>query len=355
MRRAPGTGGERAARRATIRDVADAARVSVATVSRALNGHDNVAAPVRQRVQEAAARLRYIPHAAARSLSSRRTHTIGVVLPALHCEFFSQLVRGIDRAAREHGQHLLVSSYHDDPDAQARALRAMRGRVDGMLMMSAFGAVPVAGELLAELPAVLINPQRPVRDVVALGIDNHGGAVAMVEHLVGRGHRRIAFLEGADACFDAFERRRGYRDAIARLLPGTPEWIIAGAGDEASGHEAGRQLLQAPQLPDAVFATNDVAALGCLCAFAQAGLEVPGRVAVAGFDDIPLARFQNPALTTVRVDLAALSAQAVQLLLAQIEPDGVSPPPEPVGLLQPQLVVRDSCARPATRLQVAGN
>ena len=119
----------------TIRDVARLAKVSVATVSRALNGQQNVAEHVRERVLGAAARTAStVPHHAARSLSSRRTHTIGVVLPDLHGEFFSELMRGIDQVAREHGLHLLVSSYHGHPEEQGAALRAMRGRVDGLLV-----------------------------------------------------------------------------------------------------------------------------------------------------------------------------------------------------------------------------
>src|SRR5690348_10052913 len=120
----------------TIKDVARRANVSVATVSRALNGHENVADAVRQRVHSAARELRYTPHHAARSLSSRRTETVGVVLPDLHGEFFSELMRGIDQVARETALHLLVSSYHGHPGEQAAALRAMRGRVDGLLLMS---------------------------------------------------------------------------------------------------------------------------------------------------------------------------------------------------------------------------
>lgn len=327
----------------TIKDVARVAKVSVATVSRALNGHGNVAEGVRQRVVAAAAQLRYIPHAGARSLSCRRTHTLGVVLPALNCEFFSQLMRGIDQAAREQGLHLLVSSYHDDTTAQAEVLRAMRGRVDGMLVMSPYGAAPnPLGEELAATPVVLINAQAPVDGISTLGIDNYGGAIAMMEHLVARGHRRIAFVAGSDNCFDAHERRRGYRDALARLLPGTDEWIVPGELDEASGHRAGRALLAAPQRPDAVFAGNDMMALGCLCAFADAGLDVPGDIAVVGFDDIPLVRFMRPALTTLRVDVADAGARAVQLLVERIGPEG--PPPVASVMLTPELVVRGSCA-----------
>ena len=134
---------------ATIKDVARVAQVSVATVSRALNGHHNVTEAVRRRVEEAAGQLRYVPHAAARSLSSRRTQTLGVVLPDLHGEFFSELVRGVDQAARDRGLHLLVSSYHGHPEEQAASLRTLRGRVDGLLVMSPFAGVPA------------VQPERP--------------------------------------------------------------------------------------------------------------------------------------------------------------------------------------------------
>lgn len=201
----------------TIKDVAREARVSVATVSRALNGHDNVAGPVRQVVLDVAERLRYSPHAAARSLSSRRTQTLGVVLPDLYGEFFSELIRGIDGAARAAGQHLLVSSYHGDPEAQGRALRSMRGRVDGLLVLSPYAEQPgfLTDNLPQALPTVLINAHLPGADYPVLSIDDHAGAMAMTEHLLAAGHRRIAFIGGPALNFDARERLRGFRDAIA--------------------------------------------------------------------------------------------------------------------------------------------
>ncbi|MET0582262.1 MAG: LacI family DNA-binding transcriptional regulator, partial [Pseudoxanthomonas sp.] len=147
----------------TIKDVAREASVSVATVSRALNGHENVAEGVRKHVMEIANRLRYQPHAAARSLSSRRTQTIGVVLPDLYGEFFSELIRGIDVVARASRQHLLVSSYHGHPEEQGEALRAMRGRVDGLLVLSPYADRPgfLTDNLPTSLPAVLINTHLP--------------------------------------------------------------------------------------------------------------------------------------------------------------------------------------------------
>jgi LacI family transcriptional regulator len=331
----------------TIKDVAREAEVSVATVSRALNGHDNVAAEVRKLVLETANRLRYQPHAAARSLSSRRTQTIGVVLPDLYGEFFSELIRGIDAVARAHRQHLLVSSYHGHPEEQGEALRAMRGRVDGLLVLSPYADQPgfLTDNLPAGLPAVLLNTRLPDAAYATLSIDNYGGASAMVRHLADTGHGRIAFIGGPRDNIDARERLRGYRDALARLLPQEKPWELPGDFGEASGYEAGKRIVMAKHRPDAVFAANDMMALGCLYAFNEAGVRVPDDIALAGFDDIPLARFVHPPLTTMRVNIAELGGRAMTRLLAAIETDGEKS--VPAQTLPPELIVRQSSARTA--------
>lgn len=325
----------------TIRDVARHANVSVATVSRALNGHPNVAEDVRQRILGVAEQLRYSPHHAARSLSSRRTQTIGVVLPDLYGEFFSELMRGIDHVARERGLHLLVSSYHGNPQEQGAALRTMRGRVDGLLLMSPFvdGAEALAADL-PPMPVVLMNPAMAAAGQPSIGVDNHGGAMAMMRHLLGAGHRRIAFIAGPEDNFDARERLRGYRDALAQGAPGIDHWILPGDFDEASGHDAGQALLESALRPDAVFAANDMMALGCLFALNEGGLRVPDDIALVGFDDIPLSRYVHPPLTTMRVEIAELGARAIQRLLDAVpgETDLAVQP----DLLQPRLVVRRS-------------
>lgn len=327
----------------TIKDVARVAGVSVATVSRALNGQTNVVAAVRDRVFAAAANLRYSPNAAARSLSSRRTHALGVVLPDLHGEFFSELIRGVDQVARANGLHLLVSSYHGHQEEQGAALRSMRGRVDGLLVMSPYASIPAALiDDLAAMPAVLVNSQAAASGIVAIDVDNYGGAVAMVEHLVASGHRRIAFIAGPEDNFDAHERLRGYRDALAQALPSSQELILLGEFDEASGHAAGLKLIARSIRPDAVFAANDMMALGCLFAFAQGGVVVPNEIALAGFDDIPLAGYVHPGLTTMRVDISGLGERAAQMLLARIG-NPREPAPERV-VLPTELVVRASSA-----------
>ena len=325
----------------TIKDVARAANVSVATVSRALNGHKNVADAVRARVEAVAAELCYTPHHAARSLSSRRTQTIGVVLPDLHGEFFSELMRGIDQVARGHELHLLVSSYHGDPEAQGAALRALRGRVDGLLLMSPYlqDSQFLARNVQSNLPLVLVNgPGSPER--VSVGIDNHGGAMTMVRHLLRCGYRRIACIGGPENNDDARARLCGYRDALAEA-GGLQSWELPGAFDEASGHRAGQALLEMDTRPDAVFAANDMMAIGCLYALGRGGVRAPADIAVAGFDDIPLARYVHPSLTTMRVDIAELGARALHALLGG---EGSGSGGASVStLLEPVLVVRESC------------
>lgn len=331
----------------TIKDVARLANVSVATVSRALNGHENVAEEVRNRVIAIAKELRYSPHHAARSLSSRRTNTIGVVLPDLYGEFFSELMRGIDQIAREHSLHLLVSSYHGNPEEQGDALRNLRGRIDGLLLMSpsSSDASGLADSLDAVQPAVLINTRLPDLPAPALTIDNHQAASVMVRHLVDSGRRRIAMIAGPADNFDANERLAGYRDALAQALPGSAPWVVQGDFSEASGHAAAGELLASTEQPDAVFAANDMMALGCLFACLQADINVPAQIAVTGFDDIPLARYTHPPLTTMRIDIAGLGARAMRLLLQRIErsrnTDG-EVTSEDVPALQAELIVRGS-------------
>jgi LacI family transcriptional regulator len=332
----------------TIKDVAKAANVSVASVSRALNGSSSVTEETRKLVLETARALRYVPHSGARSLSTSRTNTIGVVLPDLYGEFFSELIRGIDVAARRRGLHLLVSSSHGDAAEAAAALRAMSGRVDGLIVMSPHvDAGFLAANLPDTLPIVLLNTHDAGHQCSSLAIDNYGGAAAMVQHLVETGHRRIVMITGPANNFESEERLRGFRETIARLLPGHDQnelTVLHGDFSEESGYRAGHQLQALKRLPDAVFAANDMMAIGCLFALGEAGVRVPRDIALAGFDDIPTARFVTPPLTTVRVRIAEMGSRALETLAFQVEnPDGTKRSKQ---VLQTELVVRRSCGSP---------
>jgi LacI family transcriptional regulator len=326
----------------TIRDVAREAKVSVASVSRVLNGTGGVTPETQRIVREVAARLHYVPDNAARSLITGRTHTIGAVLPGLYGEFFSELIRGIDLAARARGLHLLVSSSHDGVDAAAAAVRAMRGRVDGMLILSEFVDASFLEENLpANLPAVLLDsPVKSTRFPV-LNIDSRAGAVAMVQHLIERGRQNVAFIAGPNNNFEAQQRDKGYRAAMAKYAPNVPLNIVAGDFSEESGYRAGRELLAQKKRPDAVFAASDMMAVGCLYAFKEAGVDVPGDIALAGFDDILIARYVTPPLSTVQVCIVDLGRIALERLVALLDPADTTP--ASVQTLGCEVVVRESC------------
>lgn len=333
---------------ATIKDVARVAGVSVATVSRALNGAENVLPHTRQRILEIARELRYAPSGAARSLITRKTDTVGALLPDLHGEFFSELIRGIDQAARARGLHLLLSSSHDDADEAAAALRAMNGRVDGLIVMSPHADDDFLSQNLpSNLPAVLLNPGAAGPGMPAFAVDNFGGARAMTAHLVAQGHRRIAFLGGPAGNFEARERQRGYQ---AGLGDGRSPWLLPGDFAEQSGYTTGAALAALPpaERPDALFCANDMMAVGALQALANAGLHVPADLALAGFDDIPLARYMRPALSTVRVPIAAMGTQALDALALALSSlaDPAPPLPPAATLIPVELIVRESCTPP---------
>ncbi|RUL76073.1 LacI family DNA-binding transcriptional regulator [Dyella choica] len=327
---------------ATIKDVAREAKVSVASVSRVLNGLGGVTPATQKIVREVATRLHYVPDNAARSLITGRTHTIGAVLPDLYGEFFSELIRGIDLAARVHGLHLLVSSSHDGAEAAAAAVCAMRGRVDGMLILSEYvDAAFLEHNLPDKLPVVLLDsPVKSARYPV-LNIDNRAGAIAMVRHLVEAGHQQVAFISGPKTSFNAQQREKGCRAAMAKHAPGVPLTVLDGNFSEESGYRAGQELLGRKPRPQAVFAANDMMAIGCLRAFKEAGLNVPGDIALAGFDDILISRYLTPPLSTVQVRIADLGRIALERLAGLLNPADKTP--ASVETLGCDIVIRESC------------
>ena len=325
----------------TIKDVAREAGFSVATVSRVLNNSGPVRDETRRRIEEVAGRLHYTPNVAARSLITRKTLTIGVLLPDLYGEFFSEVIRGIDRAARNGGYHLLVSGSHNDREEIEAAVHAMHGRVDGLIVMSP-GLEPraiVAG-LPRRLPLVLLNCEEECNEFDSVNVDNYGGAREMVRHLVGLGHQRVAIIGGASDNYDARERLRGYRDAVeGRGGVASEELLVEGDFTESSGHKAARKLLALDPRPTAIFAANDSMAIGALSALREAGVLVPEDMAVAGFDDIPIARYLSPPLSSVHVPIRGLGMRAVErLLLAMTDAEEKAR-----EVLPTRLVVRESC------------
>jgi LacI family transcriptional regulator len=327
----------------TIRDVAREARVSVASASRALNDRENVTVATRDRVRAAAQRLSYVPHNGARNLTRQKTDSIGVVLPDLFGEFFSELIRGIDLIAHGHGLQLLLSNMHGNPYEATSAVRAMRGRVDGLLVM-----VPDAQDehlldaLGPAVPSVLLNSHHQKPGFASAGIDNEGGARAMTGFLIARGYRRIAFVSGPRNNRDSAARQAGFVGALAAATGERNPLIIAGDFSETSGAEAARLLIAGRVPVDAIFCANDMMAVGCCSVLADAGIEVGPEIGVAGFDDIPIAHYTAPTLTTMNARIAELGAAAAENLIELIADPEM---PRGTTVLAPQLMARQSTVR----------
>ena len=304
----------------TIRDVARRAGVSISTVSRVLNDTSPVAEDKRALVFEAAEALGYAPNPAALSLHGKRTGGVGVLLPFVSGEFFSELLNGLDGAAQELGLFLTVSTSHRRADEFQKTVRALDKRVDGLIVM--------APELDADGAAPLVKPGRPVVFVNTdaqglpadvLNFDNYGGARALTEHLLDVGHRRIAYIRGPATVWDARERARGYRDAMAEAGVSTDGLVFDGDYTRETGHAVAQSCLNARPRPTAILAANDYCALGAVSALHAAGVAVPGEVVVCGFDGLPSTRYTVPPLTTARVPIREIGDRAVRRLVTRLD------------------------------------
>lgn len=327
----------------TIKDVAREAGVSIATVSRVFNDSAVVSEGTREIVRQVAERLNYWPNGAARSLITNRTQAIGVLLPDLFGEFYSEILRGMDCTVRQRGLHLLVSSSHADAKELVAALHSTRGRIDGLIVMAPdVDATAAIRATAAALPLVLIDSPAGIEGCDSVSIANQAGAYSVVRHLVRLGHRRVATITGPARNADARQRLEGYRAALVEAgADVSRELEIAGNFTEPSGYEAGERLLALHPRPTAVFAANDYMAIGVMGALSDAGIRVPEDIAVAGFDDIAMSCYLNPPLTTVHVDAYRLGERAVEKLLDRAHPRRAHVPQHEV--LPTTLVVRSSC------------
>lgn len=325
----------------TIREVAKAAGVSVATASRALNGLSNVTPATREKIEAAAARLHYVPHSGARSLTLQCSDTIGVILPDLFGEFFSEIIRGIDKVVHGAGKNLLLGNMHGSPEETIHAIRAMRGRVDGLLVMPPNSrADSIGGANASTIPTVLLNARSRDSDTPFVTVDNYAGARLVTEHLIDRGAKRIVHLAGPASNRDASERERGFRETLRDKLGDEEPVVLPGDFREDAGREAARLLLANKTPFDAVFAGNDVMAVDLMAELQRAGVRIGTDVMVAGFDDIPLARYVTPQLTTVHSDITRLGSIAAQLVLRMVAGEEIGD--ERNLVIAPTLAIRES-------------
>lgn len=330
-----------------IRQVAAAAGVSVATVSRALNMPERVSPELRGRVDAAARELGYLANGAARALVSRRTGAMGAVVPTLDNAVFATCMEAFQRRLdTAHGMSLLVASAGYDPALEARGLRSLLQRgVDGILLVGAAHEAETWSLLPAGLPTVITWTHR-AEDCTrpCIGFDNAAAAARMTRHLLELGHRRVGMIAGVARGNDrAAARIAGVRSALAEAgLELEPPLLSERAYSVAEGHAAMLALLALEPRPTAVVCGNDHLAFGALAGARARGLAVPTDVSVTGFDDLDFLAHADPPLTTVRVPAAEMGRRAADLLAALAAGEVPPPPPE----LEAPIMLRGTTAPP---------
>ena len=326
----------------TIKHVAARAGVSFTTVSHVLNGTRRVSDSARRRVEQAIAELDYAPSAIARALKRSETRMLGVVVPNITNPFFAELTRGIEDFCERSDYSVFLCDGDDDVARQSRSLQTLiERRVDGLLLAAPAGDTKALAQRLAaaRVPTVVIDRADPTIAADVLRLDHHGGAHLAVEHLVSLGHRRIACLSGPAKFAISRARAAGWRDALADAgIAIREDWLLEGDFSAATGHELTRRLLARGDIT-AIFASNDLLAMGALRAAAELGIAVPQRLSVIGFDGIDLGAYTYPALTTVGFPIRAMGEMAAQILIERIA--GSSSAARDV-IVPPRLMSRES-------------
>ena len=334
----------------TISQVAKEAGVSSQTVSRVINNRQEISPETRQHVQDIIKRLGYQPNAIARSLSRRRSHTLGIVTSGLEYYGPSHILIGLEQGANQQGFSVLLNLLHQPENENVAEL------VNGLISRQVEGiiwAAPEIGnnrawfrEMIHQLaiPVIFLSTQ-PDKTLHVAEVDNRNGGYLATEHLLARGYRKIGLISGPSGWWATNERRRGWQEALTTAgVPIDETQIVEGDWSASSGERGLHELLKNCPDVEAVFACNDQMALGLMRAVRSLGKRIPEDLAVVGFDDIPESAFYFPPLTTIRQDLYELGQIAVQMFVeiseAEQRNESISSPR--TVWLQPQLVVRES-------------
>ncbi|MGE5498013.1 MAG: LacI family DNA-binding transcriptional regulator [Syntrophothermus sp.] len=305
----------------TIKELADRAMVSIATVSRALNNGGSVKPETRELIIKLAEEMNYRPNILARNFVMKKTNIIGLVLPDAGDEFFSEIIKGVDKAAYSGGYNTMIAGSHNERTLTESVNGFMgKGMVDGVILM----APSVSDNIKAiirnsTIPVVLINSKKENIQCDTVGVDNFQGAYSMMDYLIKRGYRKIAHISGPATNIDAIQRKKAYTQALEdNKINFRPEWLIAGDFTISGGEYACRRLLSLMKKPEVIFAANDMMSIGCYNAAASLGIRIPEDIGVAGFDDIFVSQFINPRLTTIHVPISELGRNAAELLIRRI-------------------------------------
>jgi len=326
----------------TIRDVAEAAGVSVTTVSRVLNGKGDVAPETYRKVQGVIESLGYTSSLAARGMRSRRMNVIGLIMPDVGDPFIIQVLKGVNRAITELDLDLIVHTGGDlnqesTADRERRHVSLLSsGITDGVIVVT-----PAATTFSTASPVVVVDPNNVTPDCPIVIATNRSGALSAMEHLIGLGHRRIGFISGRPELQSAVRRLLGYEDGLQQAgIPLDPDLIQTGDYSRQTGFACAQRLLSLSDPPTAIFAANDQSAIGAIQAAQQAGLRVPDDLSVVGFDNIPEAAYTHPGLTTIDQFIDQMGYVATEMLISLIKGNSLE---GNLYKMPTRLVVRDSC------------
>jgi LacI family transcriptional regulator len=329
-------------------DVARRAGVSIMTVSRVINGAENVRPETRDKVLEVIRELAYYPNAAARALTRNRSSVLEILIPHedyfFSSEYFSELIFGIEKVVHDSDYNLIFNTYDPARGAEYAVLYKQR-KVDGLLIVAPASNDRTIGKLHEEsIPFVLVNGRVDDLEVRFVDVDNMAGSFQAVQYLYDLGHRRIGIITGNLLVVNARHRLQGYLDFLTkRGFPDAEKWVFHGNWSEDSGYTGFSHLMKRKDPPSAIFCSNDLMAIGAMRAAADMGVEIPETVSIVGYDDIRLASFVNPRLTTIHQPIDLVGKTAAELLLGFLS--GQQDYPQQVTL-QPELIVRKSCQAP---------
>jgi LacI family transcriptional regulator len=329
----------------TLHEVARRAGVSAMTVSRVVNGRGRVDSETRQRVEEAIQALDYVPNRIARGLISQKTQTIGIIVPDIVNPFFAPVVRGAESAARKAGYRVLLCNSEGDLRLEREYIEDLVAhRVEGLLLAPASdrSRSSILSLLRGGFPLVLIDRALPDADCDLIVSDNAQGARRLIEHLIAIGHREIAHVSDAEDTSTGRERLRGYREALeAAGIPFQLELVIRTTVDRIGGYRAAQEILARDPLPTAIFAVNNMTAVGTMEALRERSLSVPKDMGLVCFDDVEHLAVLSPILTVIDQPAETFGSLGVQLLLERMTGKANSRPRRII--LQTDLIVRQSC------------
>lgn len=328
----------------TIKQIAKLANVSIATVSRALSGDDKVKSETKDLVLKAAHQLNYKPNIIARNFVKGKSNIVGLILPDITDEFFSEIIRGVDETSYGNGYYTMVISSHKNRSLVESVHTLMsNGLVGGFIVLVPLMDEKIKEALMSErVPFVVIGGDEVVEEFDLVTTNNYQAAFKMVEFLVNKGYTKIAHISGPADNSDAILRKRGFLDACSdNKIEIKDSWLVEGDFTMESGAQAVEKILDDADRPEVIFAANDMMALGCYKGINSRGLKIPTDIGVCGFDDILISEYANPPLTTVRVNTDRIGKKAAERLIEKMNSaDNKSNQKIEV---ESQLVIRNSC------------